>query len=288
MAKSSDQPTQTTTPIISPQQQEVIDLAMPGIRSFAANVPQRYQGEQVAGFNPTQQTAQNMITTGAVPAQQDLARSGQAVSDFYTGGNIWDPSVNPNLQGAVNAAVRPITQNLTENQLPALRGEAVNTGNFGSSRQGIAEGLASGRASQAIGDTASKLVQNEYETNVNAQLKALGLLPQTQAAQATPGATEGAVGDIQQQLEQQRINEAVSNFNFDQYAPFLQSQEIMSLLGSMPQGGVTSTGNVPKPNPFLQALGGAGTGAAIGSAGGPIGTGVGALAGAALPFLLNR
>jgi hypothetical protein len=283
---SPDQPAQTTTPILSPQQTELMNLAMPGIRSFAANVPQRYQGEQVAGFNPTQQTAQDMLTSGAVPAQSDLARSGQSVSDFYTGGNIWDPSVNANLRGAIDAAVRPITENYQQTVMPEIRSSAGAGPNFGGSRQGTAEGIASNAYMRNVGDTASKITQNEYETNVNAQLKALGLLPQTIQAQTAPGATEGAVGDVQQAQDQARINEQVANWNFDQYAPFLQSQELMSLFGALPQGGVTSTANTPQASPFMQALGGAGTGAAIGGAvGGPVGAGVGAVGGATLPFI---
>jgi hypothetical protein len=283
---SPDQPEQVTKPILSQQQQEVLNLAMPGLRSFAATVPQRYQGEQVAGFNPTQLTAQQMLTSGAAPAQGDLARSGHTVSDFYTGGNIWDPNVNPNLRGAIDAAVRPITESYEQSVMPTIRTGAQGAGQFGGSRQGVAEGVASTGYLRNVGDTASKIAQNEYETNVNAQLRALGLLPQTIEAQTAEGRTTGAVGDVQQAQEQARINEQVANFNFDQYAPFLQSQELLSLYGALPQGGVTSTANVPQTNPFMQALGGAGTGAAIGGAvGGPVGAGVGAVGGATLPFI---
>lgn len=282
---SPQQPTQTTKYELSPEQRQLMDLAMPGIRNFAASTPQRYQGTQIAGFTPEQQQGQQMALNAA-GAQGELAGNAARTSNFLMGGDIWRPENNPALRGAIDASTRPITQALTEQQLPALRGEAVTTGNFGSSRQGIAEGLASGRASQAIGDTASKLVNQQYETNINAQLKAMGLLPMVQQAQLAPAITTSGVGDVRQAMNQALLGEQVGNFNWDQLAPYLQSKDIMSLLQGLPGGATVSTGNVPQANKAMTALGGAATGAALGSALMPgIGTGIGAAGGALLPFL---
>jgi hypothetical protein len=285
---SPSQPTQTTKYELSPEQRQLMDLAMPGVRDFAASTPQRYKGTQVAGFTPEQTQGQDMALASAAP-QAELAANAAKANNFYTSGSVWDPASNPNLQGAIDASVRPITQQLTESQLPAIRGEAVTTGNFGGSRQGIAEGLASRGASQAIGDTASKLVQNQYQTNVDAQLKAMGLLPTVQGAQTAAATTTSGVGDVRQAMDQARINENVNAYNYDQMAPFLQSKEIMSLLQGLPGGSTTSTGNNPTTNPLMSSLGGAAAGASLGTALMPgIGTGIGALGGAVLPFLMNR
>lgn len=287
MPSSSTQPTQTTTSTPSPQAQEIMNLALPGVRQFAANVPQRYGSSTVAPFDPNQVAGQN-LALGAAGTQGALAGSGAgAESGLLT--DIWNPAHNPNLQGAIDASVRPITQNLTQTELPAIRQEAVQTGNFGGSRQGIAEGLASGRASQAIGDTSAKLAQNEYETNINAQLKALGLLPTIQGAQTQPAQTTSAVGDVRQALSQAQLGENVNNFNYDQLAPFLQSKELLSLVQGLPGGTTTSTGNVPQTSPVMSSLGGAASGATLGSLLFPgVGTAAGAGIGALLPFLLNK
>lgn len=284
---SKEQPTQKTTYELSPEQRELMNLAMPGVREFAASTPQRYQGSQIAGFTPEQVQGQGMAL-GAAGTQDRLARSAAGASEFYTGGSVWDPASNPNLRGAIDASTRPIYEGLTEKALPAIRGEAVSTGNFGSSRQGIAEGIATREASRAAGDTASKLAQAQYETNVNAQLKAMGLLPTVQGAQVTGATTTSGVGDVRQTMNQALLGQDVSAFNFDQMAPFLQSKEIMSLLQGLPGGTTVSTANTPSANPWTQALGGAAAGASLGSAIMPgIGTGVGAAGGALLPFLFR-
>lgn len=287
MGGSSQQPTQKTSYELSPEQRELMTYAMPGVRDFAASVPQRYSGNQVAPFTAPQVAGQGMAL-GAAGTQNNLATSGADALTNFTTGSFWDPADNPRLQSAIAGATRPIQENLTNVALPAIRNEAVTTGNFGGNRQGIAEGAAVTGASRAIGDTSAKLVQNEYDTNVNAVLKALSLTPALQGAQTVGATTTSGVGDVQQAMNQAGINQDVAGFNYGQYAPFLQSKEIMSLLQGLPGGTTTSTGNVPQANPAMQALGGAAAGASLGTAIMPgIGTGIGAGAGALLPFFFR-
>lgn len=277
--------TQTTTYQLSPEQRQLLDLAMPGVTNFAAKVPQRYQGSTVAPFDPSQVAGQEGAL-GSAGTQTNLARSGAGTALDWLKPGALDVTNNPALQGQVTAATRPITQALTEQALPAIRDSAEKTGNFGSSRQGIAEGLASGRASQAIGDATSNVVNNQYNTNVATQLKALGLLPQTEAVQTAGDVTTSGVGDVRQSMAQSLLGQDVGNFNYDQLAPFLQSQQIMSLLSGLPGGTNVSTASTPQKNYLTSALGGAASGAALGSAIMPgVGTAVGGGLGGLLAFL---
>lgn len=285
MAKGGEQPKQETKYELSPEQRELMNLAMPGLREFSASVPQRYQGSTVAGFTPEQTSGQQMAL-GAAPAQNAAAAGAARTHDFYTSDNIWDPKSNPNLQGAIDAAVRPVYTNLTEKALPAIRSGAISGGNFGSNRQGVAESQAIRDAGTIAADTSAKIAQGQYQTNVDAQMKAIGLTPTVQGAQTVGATTTSGVGDVRQAMDQALLNQNVNNFNWQQYAPFLQSKEILSLLQGMPGGTTVSTGNSPAPNQAMQALGGAAAGASLGTAIMPgIGTGVGAGAGALLPFL---
>jgi len=260
---------------------------MPGVRQFAASVPQRYQGSTVAGFDPSQAAGQEQAL-GAAGDVGALGRAGGGAALDWFSPTALDVSNNSAVRGAIDTATRPIYEQLTRSALPAIRGEAINTGNFGGSRQGIAEGLAVQGADTAAGDVASKIALGAYDTNVKAQLQAMGLLPQTQQAQLAEATTTSGVGDVRQQMAQRLLDEQVGNFNYDQYAPFLQSKEIMSLLTGIPGGQTVSTGSVPQQNRTSQALGGAAAGAALGSAVMPgIGTGVGAVGGALLPFLFQ-
>lgn len=363
MAKAS-QPTQTTSTQISPEAQQLFQMALPGLQQFAANTPQRYQGDTVTPFTPNQVAGQNSLVTGSqagsnavtAPLTNAINAAGalpgqltnvsgltgyestplQTSSNIFSDPGIWDPRSNPGVQSAITAATRPMYEQLTEQALPAISDTAISTGGLGGSREGIAQGLAIGRTSRAAGDVGARIAedvygqnlgavnqryatnlgaenqryatdvsgeqaryatntgleQQRYQTNINATLAALGLTPQLTSqlpgAYTLPGGVQSAVGDQQQAQAQAQLQGRIQGFNYDQLAPFLQSREILSLLQGMPGATTTSTGNVPTPNLPLQALGGAASGAALGSMVMPgIGTGVGAAGGALLPFLFH-
>lgn len=288
-------PTQQTTFQMSPQQQELTNLALPGIRNFAANVPQRYQGTTIADFTAPQQQGQSMAL-GAAGTQGNLSDLANKTYGQFTGGNLADPSQNPQLAGAIKAATRPITETLTESALPAIRGAAEGAGQYGGSRQALAEGIATRGAERQVGDTAAKLAQDTYDTNMRSQLQAIGLLPTVQQGAVQPALTTSGVGDVQQALEQQKLNQQVAGFNYDQLAPYLQSRDILSLVAGLPGGTNISTGSVPQgPSTGQKALSGALQGASLGASLGSVvpgvgtlvGGGIGAVGGAALPFLMS-
>lgn len=283
---SGSSPSQTTTHELSPEQRQFMNLAMPGVVQYASQTPQRYQGSTVAGFTPYQVAGQEGAVQSA-GTQTALGQSGANAATNWLGPNALDISNNPTIQGAMETATRPIYEQLTRYGLPAIRSSAEQTGNFGSSRQGIAEGLAIEGASKAAGDVTSRIASDAYKTNVDAQLKALGLLPQTQGAQTTGNYTLSNVGDVRQAMEQAKINEQLGNFNWDQMAPYLQSRDIMSLIAGMPGGQTTTTATAPQTNRLTSSLGGAASGATLGSFAGPAGTVAGAGIGALLPFLMT-
>lgn len=260
---NTTQPTQTTTTEMSPEQRQLWKLAFPGIRDFASNVPQRYQGSQVAGFDPSQTKGQNMALDAA--GLQKYLTTNAVQSNKFLLGDIWNPQSNPALQGAIDASIRPVTQQYQETVLPGLRDEFQAAGqSFGGSRRGVAEGIAGRGYLNTVGDTSSKLVQDQYGNNLRAMVQGLGLVPQTTQAALQPAQTVSGVGDIRQRMQQALLNQNVSNFNYDQYAPFLQSKELLSLLGGLPGGTTTSTANNPPQAPWWQqALGGGMMGSSI-------------------------
>lgn len=222
------------------------------------------------------------------------------------------PETNPALQGAITAATRPITEQLLEEALPAVRSGAYTTGNFGSSRQGIAEGLATGKAARAVGDTAANVanagyqsglnamtsaygnlldastsaygtkqnaLSNLYSNNLNAKLNALGLTPQVQGAQLTGALTTSGVGDVQQAAAQKARDEATYRKLYGQMAPLNSAESLLALAGAVPGGSTTVTGPSGGTSLPQGILGGASLGAALLPGLGPLGVLGGAAAG---------
>lgn len=204
---------------------------------------------------------------------------------------LQDPSIlyadsNPALQSYIDAAVRPVYQGLTESALPAIRSEYGLAGQYGGSRQGIAEGLAISRAGQTAGDISAGIASQGYGQGLEGMARGIALAPQTGQFGATPATLLDTVGQQNQLYQQALIDSEMRKFAYEQNLPYEQLREYASIVGGPGYGGVSTTeGPASRTNTALSALGGAATGAALGTQfGGPgwgtgIGAGIGVLAG---------
>jgi len=252
--KAPDQKS-TTTYQPSAQQKGVLNQALPYINQFASQGIKLPTSTGIADFNPTQLMAQQMAL-GAGQQQSSLAGQGAGFSDWLFSGAALDPNSNPALGATIDAATRPIFEGLTQVALPQIRGEARSTGNFGSSKQGIAEGLASQGASRAAGDAATNIAYQGYQSGLDAMMRNLGLLPSTLGTMTAGAATTGAVGDAQQGLDQARLTEEQSRYMQQQLIPLSIGQELLAAMGAIPGGSTTSKVSGGGGSPFSQLLGG--------------------------------
>lgn len=282
---SSTPVNQTVTQNLTKDQQKLVDLAMPGLQKYAANPPKLPDFSRVAGFDPLQTQGQNAVL-GATGQQQQVANNAGNATNFLLGPAL-DVNSNPYLQSAIAAGVRPIQENLVESTLPAIRSEAATTGNFGSSRQGIAEGLAAKGASQAIADTSARMASDAYNTGIGAMQNAIQLSPQTMANYLTPGLTMSGVGDVRQGQAQALLDQQASDFSYNQLAPYLTSSDLLAAAYGIPGGSTTASATGPRNSVLGGIGGGASLGSALGSVIPGIGTGIGTLAGGALGGLLS-
>lgn len=279
----------TTTQTLSPNQEELLGLGMPKLRDFANAPPPIPSYSGVAGFDPLQTQGQEAVL-GGVMNQHNIVDSAGTGSQFLTSGDVLDVNRNPGLRGAVDAATRPITDKLLREALPAIRSGSALHGQYGSSRQGIAEGNAISGAASAVGDAASKVVNPAYQAGLDAMVKGVGLAPSTASAQSIPGLTTSGVGDVRQALAQALLGEQTSRDTTAALWPLILGQQFAGMAGSIPGGGSTNTqtGAVPQqPSGLMQGLGlgisglgamGGGTGLA--ALFGGAGAGAGAAAGA--------
>ena len=74
------------------------------------------------------------------------------------GGQVNTSALNP----VVDTALRRMGESFSESVLPNLRGGAIASGQYGSSRQGIAEGLAAKGLGYAMGDTSANMYNNAF------------------------------------------------------------------------------------------------------------------------------
>lgn len=229
-----------TTQNLTPEQQKLIDLAMPSFTKYAANPPKAYGGPTVAGFTPTQVQGQQQVLSG-VPAQQQVASNALKTSNFLSG-DVLSPDSNPALRQYMETAAQPVWDQLTRQALPAIRGEAVTSGQYGGSRQGIAEGIATGDAARAVANSNADIANHGYQAGLDALTKGLSLTGSTQQAQVQPGVSTSAVGEQQRSLNQALLDEAANKYYYNQQAPFTTGSQLASIAASLPGGSVSTQG----------------------------------------------
>ena len=266
---------QTTTSTPSPQAQQLIGSAMPFAGAYAAGGgTQLPDWSPVAQFDPSQIAGQNMAL-GAAGNQYDTARGAEGAYNFLTSGAALDPSTNPGLAASIAFAQKPIYQNLEENVLPKLRTDATGVGQFGSSRDQIAEGLATRGAEQAAGSVGAQLTNQNYQNALDQMTRALGLTPTVQGAEIAPAATTSGVGDVRQALDQSNLSYLFQHFLFPQENLLSTAQALAGLGAGIPGGTNTGTMTMPGPSLLSQLMGMGALGASLFGSGGMFGAGSG-------------
>ena len=119
----------------------------------------------------------NTTNSSAAPMQSGGAPMGQQPSFWGGGGSFGGGSTsgNPYIQQQADSLKAGVNQNLKQQMLPAIRSSALANGSFGSSRQGIAEGVAAGNASTGIAGALANLYSGEYNTDQANQTSRMGI-----------------------------------------------------------------------------------------------------------------
>lgn len=270
MGSDTKSDTKTTTQQLTPEQQQLASMAAGNYVDFAGSHPTLPGSSAVAGFDPLQVQGQQEVL-GAAPQAGATVNSANVRNQKLTAGDYLDPD-NPSTQGAIRAAVRPLTDTFRDITLPGIAADASTGGggisaNFGGSRQGVAEGLAARDLGNKVGDVSSTIANTARQSNMAAMLQAIGQAPQVAASNTIPGGITSTVGDIRQNQAQTGLSADSAAKQFEQFIPLLKAQMLAQGAAGIPGGGATSTGTSSgTTNPFNQIIGGAS--AAGGLAGG--------------------
>lgn len=171
-----------------------IDNARGGIDAYSQQMLNRFNsrdfnditshgGHAITGsFDPNIQRVGN--TSAPQVKMTDIDRMG--MTQARAGQGVLDPTNamqkmlsgrpdNPYLQQQIDAMSKNMARNVNENVMPGLRSEALASGQYGGSRQGIAEGLAMSRMNQDLAPAITNLLGGSYE---NAQNRMFGTASQ--------------------------------------------------------------------------------------------------------------
>lgn len=224
-----------------------------------------YPGAAPVPFSQATTTAQNLAVQNAAAAQDSINQINQGVNYGLNG--AMDVQNNPYLQKAIDAAVRPINEQYTDagGVMSTIRTNASNAGQYGGSRQGIAEGIAAGRHADAVGDVSSKIASEAYNKGQDTFAKTLMFAPQALEAGMTPVNWLSGVGAQQENLAQETENYNANARMWGLNAPWTPLQNYASIVyGGASPGTTTSTQyQSPSRSALGQAAGGAMTAAGL-------------------------
>jgi hypothetical protein len=243
-----------------------------------------YPGERPVPFSAPSIAAQNLAIHQAEQQQIGSDLANQAMKYGLTG--AMDVQNNPYLQSAITAALRPMTQQYVDpgGVLSSIRTNATDSGQFGGVRQGVAEGIAAGRYTQNASDMAGKMASAAYDKGQDTFSRTLALAPQTMSLSNMPVSTLSGVGAQMEGLAQEEAAYLANQNMWNLNAPWAPLQNYANIVygGASPSTTSTSSGGAVKKNRATGALGGAASGAMMGSYFGPWGTAIGGAAGALL------
>lgn len=187
---------------------------VPYLEQLFRDAQSKYNANQlsgVAGFTPLETEGQNFITNYARSVAPGVATG---TTDAYQRllGASQGPAANPALAQYIQAAMRPLSDDFSENVLRNIRNNSVATG-YGSTRQGVAEGIAAGKYANAQSDLISKIINDAYYKGSGISLEALGRAPQVTAMGIQPGQLLTDIGAQGRALEQSRLELPYSNMS---------------------------------------------------------------------------
>lgn len=280
--KKTEQSTQSNT--IDPWSKQMLTDNYAGAQG-RANSLTPYTGQLTAGFNPTQTTAQGILSNiGIDPSYLQNATGATAGAQGVLNSNPLSAAdlqqyMNPYQQDVINASVdqneraREIAQNQMHMQNTA--GDA-----FGGSRSGVADALTNEGYDRNSQQNLATLNSQNYSQAQNASLAAKNLQLQASGQVANlnnnafglaaqQGGILASVGDAQQQQQQSELDRAYAAHQAGQALTIQQQNLLNSALGMIPvqqtvnSSGTSTTSSNPGLGGILGTLGKIGMTAAL-------------------------
>ena len=191
-------------------------------------------------------------------AQQTMPNQIAQAQDGWLGlmGSL-DVGNNPHVQGMMDANARSMNKNLTQNLLPAIRANSAGHGQYGSSRQGIAEGLAMQGMQDSLANANAATQMDAYGKGLESVSSALEFSPQMLNLGLQPANITEFVGQGLREDASMDLADQMARWQHTQSEPErLAAARAQMLNGGMTFGTSTTEGANPyKRNGFQDALG---------------------------------
>ena len=192
-----------------------------------------YKGDRIAGLDPQEIAAENIYSQQIIPQAGQLAGIANQTYDTATAQAYANPYENQVISGALGDLQEAYGQSQT-----AMDAQAIGSGAFGGSRQGIQNVLGQERYLDSVADTSARLRQAGFESGASrfAQDRAAQLQGATTQIGALQSASQGlqAYGQQARGIEQAGLAEGYRDFIEQREYPAGQIRQMVGALAGAP------------------------------------------------------
>lgn len=176
-----------------------------------------YPEQMYAGMDPLQEEALGM--------REQYARGiggmvDPALQAWQGTLNAPDVANNPYVQAMLEQQSNLLGRNFQENLLPGIQSGAIGAGQLGSSRQGVAEGLAARGTQEALASQAAATQMDAYGKGLAQQQWGLGAAPGMIGLGGAGADMLMGVGDIRRSEDEKAVQESMYRHDYAQQEPW--------------------------------------------------------------------
>lgn len=269
----------------TPYQQAQYDKLLAGADSWlnGGGFDKNYGGS--AGFDPVADLTPEQ--QAAIKASQQTGSNLQGLYDSQGASSLgnflgkYDPS-KTGLSGAIDASNNRLDWNYNTGVAPQVRQGATGAGQYGSTRHGVAEGIALSNLSQQKTDAASTLAYQDQQAYNQNQLNALNNLSTITKGLNSGNGLQYDAGQLQQQQNQSEIAGQLQKWAYENNVGLNDLIAYQQLVSGNMGGTETSKSSGGGGSSALGTIGTVGGAVVGGFFGGPAGAAAGASVGGAV------
>lgn len=227
----NNQPVKSTTDTApwGEQQPYLKEVFTEAQKQYRTGGPQLMPGSGIATLSGPEKYASTYLKDLSQGPLEQQAKDLASAQKFGLG-DVLSPDSNAYLKDYADASTRGIWDNLNNNVLGQTRAAASSAGQYGGSRQGIAEGLATKSAIEADADTRSKIYSNAYGQGLDVFKSTMAQVPQNMVAQQMPATVMAGVGSQERAFQQALLDEQIARWNYEQNLPFTNLAQYQNLI----------------------------------------------------------
>lgn len=219
---------------------------------YRSDTPKQYQGDTLAGFDPSQTAAhKGIIDYVGGPRTTAMQKGAEDALVNTMTGQVPTAQLAPVLKAMTTEALG----NFNNQIMPSIRANQMSYQPGGSSRGDIVTGLAGGAMASQLANNAQKMYYNAFNQAQQNRINSMRMYPSIMSAPLQPMQALYGVGADRQRMSQAVMDNARARWDAEQNKSWNKLGQYANLVRGNFGGTSTSTSPAPQTNPLSVLMG---------------------------------